>query len=62
MTVLAETDAEADAWATAMMVLGPEAGPLLAEKRGLAVYFIIRKGEGFETRHTPGFDAYLKLD
>ncbi len=62
VTVLAETDAEADAWATAMMVLGPEAGPLLAEKRGLAVYFIIRKGEGFETRHTPGFDAYLKLD
>ena len=41
---------------------GVKYAALLAEKRGLAVYFIIRKGEGFETRHTPGFDAYLKLD
>ncbi len=62
VTVLADTDAEADAWATAMMVLGPEAGPLLAEKRGMAVYFIVRKGEGFETSHTVGFEPYLKID
>ncbi len=59
VTVLAGTVAEADAWATAMMVLGPEAGPLLAEKRGMSVYFIIRKDDGFETRHTPGFEPYL---
>ena len=62
VTVLANTVAEADAWAAAMMVLGPEAGPLLAEKRALAVYFIIRKDEGIETRHTPGFAPYLKTE
>jgi thiamine biosynthesis lipoprotein len=62
VTVLANTVAEADAWSSAMLVLGPEAGPLLAEKREMAVYFIIRKAEGFETRHTPGFEPYLKTE
>lgn len=60
VTVLAETAAEADAWATAMMVLGPIDGPLLAERRGMAVYFIIRADQGWESRYTPAFEPYLR--
>ena len=59
VTVLAATCAEADAWATAMMVLGPVDGPLLANQRGMAVYFIIRKDQGWESSHTPAFEPYL---
>ncbi len=59
VTVMGETAAEADAWATAMMVLGPVDGPLLAEQLGLPVYFIIRGVEGLESRYTPGFARYL---
>jgi thiamine biosynthesis lipoprotein len=59
VTVLAATCAEADAWATAMMVLGPIDGPLLAKQRGMAVYFIIRKDEGLESSYTPAFEPYL---
>ena len=60
VTVMAETAVEADAWATAMMVLGPVDGPLLAERRGLAVYFIIRADQGWESRYTPAFEPYLR--
>lgn len=42
VTVLHEQTAVADAWATALMVLGDEA-PALAEKRKLAAYFIFRE-------------------
>lgn len=59
VTVLAATAAEADAWATAMMVLGPIDGPLLAEQRKMPVYFIIRNEQGFETLNTPAFLPYL---
>lgn len=59
VTVMSETAAEADAWATAMMVLGPVDGPLLAERLELPVYFIIRGVDGLESRYTPGFERYL---
>lgn len=60
VTVLADTAAEADAWATAMMVLGPVDGPYLAAERHLAVFFIIRGIDGWESRYTPEFEPYLK--
>lgn len=59
VTVMGKTTAEADAWATAMMVLGPEDGPVLAERLGLSVYFIIRGIDGLESRYTPEFAPYL---
>ncbi|MGN6451265.1 MAG: FAD:protein FMN transferase, partial [Brucella intermedia] len=37
--------AEADAWATALMVLGPVAGAKLAERLRLDVLFLMRDGE-----------------
>jgi thiamine biosynthesis lipoprotein len=59
VTVLAATAAEADAWATALMVLGPEDGPYLAEYRGLAAFFIMKGEQGWQQRHTPAFEPYL---
>lgn len=50
--------AVADAWATALLVLGPEEGPACAEAEGVAAYFIVRReGEGFDTSVTTGFPA-----
>lgn len=46
VTVVAPTCAEADAWATALMVVGPEAGCALALRRGLNALFLMRDGPG----------------
>ena len=37
----------ADAWATALLVAGPEAGPALAIKHGIDALFMLREGDGF---------------
>ncbi|MGD9507816.1 MAG: FAD:protein FMN transferase [Geminicoccaceae bacterium] len=42
VTVVAPTCAQADAWATALMVLGSEKGAALAKKRGLDALFLLR--------------------
>lgn len=52
--------ARADALATALMVLGPEAGCRLAEQEGLACLFILRGPEGFIEKMTPQFEARLR--
>ena len=44
VTVLASTCCEADAWATALMVLGERHGPALAIRRNLDALFLIREG------------------
>jgi thiamine biosynthesis lipoprotein len=46
VTVVARSCAEADAWATALMVLGPDRGAALARKRGLDALFLLRDDEG----------------
>jgi thiamine biosynthesis lipoprotein len=46
VSVVARSCAEADAWATALMVLGPERGAALARKRGLDALFLLRDDEG----------------
>lgn len=45
ITVIGENTTEADAWATAMYVLGIEKGLKIAEKEGLAVFFIKNDGK-----------------
>ena len=45
-SVFAPTCAEADAWATTMMILGPDDALSLAEKLDLPVMLIVRIGEG----------------
>lgn len=58
VTVQTQEALWADAWATALNVLGPEEGYALAEERELAAYFIIREQGGtFRTRETPMFTA-----
>lgn len=42
VTVVSDTCAEADAWATALMALGEDAGPQLAAAAGIKALFIIR--------------------
>ncbi|MDX8482274.1 FAD:protein FMN transferase [Mesorhizobium sp. VK24D] len=42
VTVIAPTCAEADAWATALMVLGPDKGGELAQRLGLDALFLLR--------------------
>lgn len=46
VTVVAPSCAEADAWATALMVLGPEAGTALATRQGLSALFLLRDDRG----------------
>lgn len=56
VTVLASQCMTADAWATALMVLGPQEGYNLAEERGLAVLMLVREEDGsFSSRTTSSF-------
>ncbi len=55
VSVLADTCIEADAWATALNVLGPEEGVAVAEEQGIDALFIVRKDSGFDTIRTGGF-------
>ena len=58
VTVVHRSAAFADAYATALMVLGAEEGMALAGRLGLAALFIERNadGPGFTERSTPAFD------
>lgn len=58
VTVLHGSVAQADAWSTALMVLGLEEGLPLAKRKGLAARFTVRDGAGFRVVTTPAFDAY----
>jgi FAD:protein FMN transferase len=55
VTVLAERCGEADAWATALLVLGPEQGRALADERGLAALFVERIGEELRLSESAAF-------
>jgi thiamine biosynthesis lipoprotein len=46
VTVLARSCMHADAWATAMLVAGPDEGLALAQRMGLDVCFLLRRPEG----------------
>jgi thiamine biosynthesis lipoprotein len=55
VTVLAPTCAKADAWATALMVLGETAGPALARSLGIEAIFLIHDGADIKEATTlPG--------
>ena len=60
VTVLHPECMAADALATALSVLGPDAGLAHAHRRGLVALFVVRAGAGgLEERMTPGFAALL---
>ncbi|SDL56778.1 thiamine biosynthesis lipoprotein [Franzmannia pantelleriensis] len=59
VTVLHPSNAWADAWATALMVLGPEQGLQLAEQHSLMVMLLVRDGDGWATRTSSAFIDYF---
>ncbi|MGB0467607.1 MAG: FAD:protein FMN transferase [Pontibacterium sp.] len=59
VTVLAASCAEADALATAFMVMGADRGLNYAQKNGVHALFIRKTETGFEEIITPGFRKYL---
>ena len=61
VTVLSDTTMKADAWATALMVLGPEEGYKISEQQKLAVFFIIKTDQGFVQRESPLFSEYTEV-
>lgn len=61
VTVIAQTAMRADALATALMVLGPEQGFLLAEREQLAALLIVKSPEGFVEKATTRFiDRFIR--
>ena len=59
VSVIADTTMEADGWATALLVLGPEHGYSLAQARGLAALLVTASGSTFDVRVTEAFRAHL---
>jgi thiamine biosynthesis lipoprotein len=59
VTVIAENCMAADALATAFNVMGFERAKELATRENIAVYFIVRGEDGFETDYTPAFSSFL---
>ncbi len=58
-SVIDESAIDADAWATALLVLGSERGLETAHREGLAANLIIRTDQGVEEIRTPAFEANL---
>ena len=52
----------ADAWATALAVMGEKRAMTVAQEQALAVYFIRRVGDELVHSHTPLFSGYLDRD
>jgi len=59
VTVLHPECMLADVWATALGVLGPEAGMELAMRQGLAALFLLREGDGITERLSPALAAMV---
>ncbi|MCH2170566.1 FAD:protein FMN transferase [Myxococcota bacterium] len=59
VTVVDRTAAEADAWATALNVLGAKAGYALAIERDMRALFIVHDAQGFRSFTTPRFEPLL---
>ena len=57
VTVIMESAADADALATALLVLGPERGLSLAERLEIAARLMLRNGDGYTTRDSAAFSA-----
>ncbi len=60
VAVVADDCEWADAWATALLVLGANEGYNVAERQGLDALFLIRHEDGaISRRQTPGFAAHV---
>jgi thiamine biosynthesis lipoprotein len=59
VTVVHDSAMLADAWATALTVMGAEGAAKLAEEQQLAVYFIRSEGDNYIASHSIAFGPYL---
>ncbi len=60
ISVIADSVMEADAWATALNVVGEEEAFRLAEEHDLAIYMLIREEEQFRARSNAAFAEILQ--
>jgi thiamine biosynthesis lipoprotein len=60
VTILLPACVEADAWATALDVLGPEKGMALADELNLPALFIVREADGFVERSSRAMKRFIK--
>jgi len=61
VTVVDEDGFRADALATALLVMGPDAGMALATREGMAVLFLLRTENGIEELSTPAFEQLRSI-
>ena len=61
VTVAHPSTAIADAWATALTVLGPHEGFELARREGVAALFVTREDGAYRSRATPRFEERLEV-
>jgi len=62
VTVIHSSCMLADAWATAINVLGPENGFRLAQQEKLSAYLVVKSQNGFVEKMTSSFENYLQKD
>ena len=62
VTVLHASAMVADAWATALTVVGEKQARSIAQEHGLAVYLIRRTADGFIDSHSVAFEPYLNAE
>lgn len=62
VTVVDPSNARADAWATAMTVLGDQEGMALALKHNLRVLMLIRTDDGWKSLASPAFAEFFGRD
>ena len=60
VTVIHADCMRADAWSTALSVLGPDSGLALADRLGLAARLLVRDGAGFVEQASTAFQALLQ--
>lgn len=60
VTVVTDQAMFADAYATALLVMGEDEGRRFAQDRGLAALFIVRRGAGFEIVPSAAMRDYLR--
>ncbi|MBX3714199.1 MAG: FAD:protein FMN transferase [Lysobacter sp.] len=61
VSVIATSAMQADAWATALTVMGAEAGLGFAEQHGLAARFLVREGLRLVERASSRFDSLSEI-
>jgi len=59
VTVIAESSARADSLATGFSVMGVAKAMQLAEKEGIAVFFVQRENDEFVEYYSSAFGKYL---